>query len=182
MSECVQEAQIHKHFDNALVILGEHFNDGAYTDIEFIFSNIAHRRLTIRLLFMAPSDDPSAAQMMHSMLGDDLAQRLSIQVLSFYDLGVETNPAIDGNPFGKAEGSFDLRLDELHYLYKTIVGTIFRVVDTERIELLFFGADNSKLQRVYDRYIKRYGNSMGFQYETRGAYYAIKTRHYPTEG
>lgn len=178
----MQEAQKHKHIPKSRISLGVDGNDGSYVDIEFILSGDEARCLLIRLLFMPPSDDPVAAETMYEMVGDDIASKLSVQVISFYDRKVETDPPADGNPFGKAEGQFDLLLDELNYLYKTVVEIIFRVADTEQVELIFFGADNERLQCVYDRYIKRFARRMGFSYITKGAYYAIRTQHYPREG
>lgn len=178
----MQEAQKHKHIAQNRISLGVDGSDGSYVDIEFLLSGDDARRLIIRLLFIPPSDDPAAAETMYEMVGDDIASKLSVQVVSFYDRKVEISPSPDGNPFGKAEGQFDLLLDELNYLYRTIVEIIFRVADTELVELIFFGADNERLQSVYDRYIRRYSKKMGFDYITKGAYYAIRTQHYPREG
>lgn len=178
----MQEAQKHKHIAQNRISLGVDGSDGSYVDIEFVLSGDEARCLIIRLLFMPPSDDPAAAETLYEMVGDDIACRLSVQVVSFYDRKVETEPAVDGNPFGKPEGQFDLFLDELNYLYKTVVEIIFRVADTEQVELIFFGADNERLKSVYDRYIRRFARDMKFDYINKGAYYAIRTQHYPREG
>ena len=178
MDKHMQDACRHQHFSDGLVIFDIE-DGGAYVDIAFLFAGNAQRRIVIRLLFIAPSNDPVAAETLHRMIHRDIAKQVSIQVVSFYNRAVEQHSAADGNPFGKPEAQFSLLLDELNYLYTTIVDMIFRIAQSERIELLFFGADNPQLKRVYDRYIARYAEKLGFSYTTDGAYYAIRTQHYP---
>ncbi|WP_145954131.1 hypothetical protein [Kosakonia radicincitans] len=178
----MQEAQIHKHVAQSLVGLGANIDDGAYVDIEFFLSGDDARHLVIRLLFMPPSDDPAAAETMYGMIGEDLAKKLSVQVVSFYDRRFDESPPENGDFFAKPKDQFNLLVHELNYLYRTIVEIIFRVADTEQVGLIFFGADNARLKCVYDRYVKRFAEKMGFSYKTQGAYYAIRTQHYPERG
>jgi hypothetical protein len=159
----------HKQVTTGLVDIG---GVGSYLDLEFRFSNDAHRTMTIRLLFCDPSLDPAAAETMHRMIGDEV-RSLSVQVVSFYDrMQEEVNP---DKIYEKPEGRFDLYLHELNYLYDTIVDFMFKVAENERIEILYFAAENETLNRVYSRYVKRYADQRNLTFLKDGASYAIRT-------
>lgn len=147
-----------------------------YIDIEFIFAEDEERLITIRLMFCPPSLDPVAAATMHGMIGNKI-RGLTTYVVSFYNRRQEEiEPS---QIFAKPESAFDLWLDELHYLYRTLVDFMLRVVDRERIQILYFSAENEVLNTIYPRYVKRFAREHHLTYLNDGACYAIRTRHYP---
>lgn len=175
---------IHRLLTSGLAIFG----DMAYLDLEFTFSGNSRRCTSYRLAFFPPSDDPVAAETMHKMMGDDI-KTLCVSVVSFADivqLGREKQQresAVVGeecvNIFGKPEGSFDLTLSELQYLYTTLVDFMLRVADNLNIQILFFVAERRELYATYSRYVKRLTKKLGLTFINDGAAYAIRTKHYP---
>ncbi|EDQ3388018.1 hypothetical protein ZM96_003334 [Salmonella enterica subsp. houtenae] len=165
--------------------------DLSYLDIEFTFSGDADRKAQYRLVFCPPSLDPVAAETMHAMLGTDVYS-LCVSVVSFVDM-VQLdrqqeqiqNPVVGEEPinlFAKPEGSFNLTLSELQYLYGTLVDFMIKVADNEGIQILFFAAEREELIATYERYVKRFTRDRGLTYLNDGASYAIRTQHYPKQG
>ncbi|CNF75949.1 hypothetical protein [Yersinia intermedia] len=150
-----------------------------YIDIEFVFAGDEKRSITVRLMFCPPSLDPVAAATVHSMIGKKI-RGLLVFVVSFYNRQQEElNPT---QIFAKPEGSIDLLLHELHYLYSALVDFMLRVADIESTQLLYFSAENEALNTIYPRYVKRFARERNLTYLNDGACYAIRTRHYPHEG
>lgn len=85
------------------------------------------------------------------------------------------------NVFAKPEGSFNLTLGELQYLYGTLVDLMLKVADNEGIQILFFAAEREELMATYKRYVKRFTQERGLTYLNDGASYAIRTQHYPKQ-
>ncbi|MCB5308619.1 hypothetical protein [Yersinia massiliensis] len=147
-----------------------------YIDIEFIFAEDEERSITVRLMFCPPSLDPVAAVTMHSMLGDKVSSLL-VSVVSFYNRQQEEREPTQ--IFAKPQGAIDLLLGELHYLYRTLVAFMLKIANNERIEVLYFVAENQALNTIYPRYVKQFAKENNLTYINDGACYAIRTQHYP---
>ncbi|HDP9059249.1 TPA: hypothetical protein P7P18_001870 [Escherichia coli] len=165
--------------------------DLSYLDIDFVFSGNEARKARYRLVFCPPSLDPVAAETMHNMLGADV-YGLCVSVVSFVDMiqldrqqeQLQNAPLGAEEPinvFAKPEGSFNLTLGELQYLYGTLVDLMLKVADNEGIQILFFAAEREELMATYKRYVKRFTQERGLTYLNDGASYAIRTQHYPKQ-
>ncbi len=165
----------HKLLTEGLVSLADDF---VYLDIEFTFAGDAARKASYRLVFCSPSEDPVAAETMHSMLKDEI-NTLCVSVVSFADLEQleKSYAGEDVNPFARPDNGFILKYDELNYLYSTLVDFMLRVAQNEDIQILFFSAERKELVATYSRYVKRLTKKHGLTYIRDGASYAIRTNH-----
>ncbi|WP_340611259.1 hypothetical protein [Xenorhabdus bharatensis] len=147
------------------------FDGISYFDIEFIFSGNTNRVIKLRMLFCPPSMDPVAAETMYTMLGEHL-KTMHVQVVSFYN--VEQEELDPASVFSKPVGAINLNLDELNYLYSTLVDFMVRVAQNESIDILYFSAENEQLNKIYPRYVKRFVKDYGLEYINDGGSYAIR--------
>ncbi|MDE9495475.1 hypothetical protein KKJ09_18270 [Xenorhabdus bovienii] len=168
---------MHQHrlvTDDLGTLLGT-FDGIHYLDVEFIFSENSARIIKLRMIFCPPSMDPVAAETMHTMLGKSL-KTMHVQVVSFYN--TEQENADPDKIFSKPEGSINLSLNELNYLYSTLVDFMIKIAQNESIDILYFSAESEQLNKIYTRYVKKFAEQRNLEYINDGGNYAIQMQRH----
>lgn len=145
------------------------FDAYRYTDIEFIFSGDAKRKITYRLVFCK---DESNNEMLERLFEAEAAE-LSISVVSFYNIDAENFPECDSF-FEKPPGAPDLNAAEGRYLYDTLFDIIVKIAETECIQILTFTAYSEKLRRLYSRLVGRYAAASNLENYAEGANFVVR--------